>query len=275
MAERSFWNGTISFGLLNIPIGLHSADEGKAFHFTQLDPSNMARIRYKRVNEKTGKEVPYGKIQKGYEYEKNNFVLLTDKDFKAANPRATQTIDIEDFVKLEDIDPMFFERPYYIVPEKQGAKGYFLLRDALAKEGKVAIGKIVMHTRQHLVAVIPRGKYLVLEQLRFAHEVLTEDEVSFLEKAGHKASYSPKEFKMAETLIEDMTAKWNPEKYKDTYYRDLMNRIKAMARAGKGATVESETIEAAPEASNMIDLMPLLQRSLRAGKKKRASKKAS
>jgi DNA end-binding protein Ku len=273
MAARSFWKGTISFGLLNIPIGLHSSEEGDEIHFTQLDPKTMSRIRYKRVSEKTGKEIPYSQIQKGYEYEKNQFVIVSDKDIKAANPRATQTIDIEDFVKLEDIDPMFFEKPYYIVPEKQGAKGYFLLRDALAKEAKVAIGKIVMHTKQHLVAVMPRGKYLVLEQLRFAHEVLSEKDAKFLEVAGHKASYTAKELKMAEMLIGDMTGKWNPEKYKDTYYRDLMGKIKKMVKAGKGASIETAEEDEAPAPSNMIDLMPLLEKSLAAGKKKR--KKAS
>ncbi|MGZ3701194.1 MAG: non-homologous end joining protein Ku, partial [Bdellovibrionota bacterium] len=247
MAARSFWKGTLSFGLLNIPVGLHTAEEGEEIHFTQLDPRNMARIRYRRVNEKTGKEVPYSKIAKGFEFAKNEFVIVTDKDIKAANPRATQSIDIEDFVRLEEIDPLFLEKSYYIVPEKGGIKGYLLLRDALAKEGKVAVGKVVLHTRQHLVAVMARGKYLVLEQLRFAHEILAEDEVHFLEGREAHASYSARELKMAQTLIKEMTKKWNPEKYKDTYYRDLMTRIKALVKAGKGATIESTARTAAPE----------------------------
>jgi DNA end-binding protein Ku len=273
MAARAFWKGTISFGLLNIPIGLHSSEEDAGeIHFSLLDPRNMARIKFKRVNEKTGKEVPYGKIVKGYEYAKDEFVLVSDEDIKAANPRATQTIDIEDFVPLDEIDPVFFEKPYYVVPEKSGTKGYFLLRDALAKEKKVAIGKLVMHTRQHLVAVMARGKYLVMEQLRFAHEVLTENEVSFLEDKNAEARYSPRELKMAQSLVKSMAKKWNAEKYKDTYYRDLMTRIKAKVKAGKGASVE-EPAEEAPKPSNMVDLMPLLEQSLahRRGRKRRAS----
>lgn len=272
MAARAFWKGTISFGLLNIPVGLHSSEEsGGEIHFSLLDPRNMARVKFKRVNEKTGKEVPYSKIAKGYEYAKNEFVLVSDEDIKAANPRATQTIDIEDFVPLDEIDPMFFEKPYYLVPEKSGAKGYFLLRDALAKEKKIAIGKLVMHTRQHLVAIMPLGKYLVLEQLRFAHEVLTENEVGFLEDKGYHANYSSRELKMAQSLVKSMTKKWNPEKYRDTYYRDLMDRIKAKVKAGKGKAIEEAPAEEAPKPSNMVDLMPLLEQSLahRRGRKGR------
>lgn len=156
---RAFWKGTISFGLLNIPVGLYSSEEkSEELHFTMIDPRNMARIRFKRVNEKTGKEVPYGKIEKGYEYAKNEFVLISQKDIEAANPRATHAIDVEDFVNVSEIDPVFFEKPYFVVPEKNGAKGYNLLRDALDSEKKAAVGTIVMHTKQHLVAIIPRAE---------------------------------------------------------------------------------------------------------------------
>ncbi len=267
---RGFWKGTISFGLLNIPVGLQSADEGDDIHFSLLDERNLSRVKFRRVNEKTGKEVPYKKIVKGYEYEKNQFVVVSDQDFKAANPKATQTIDIQDFVRLEEIDPLFFDRPYYIVPQKQGEKGYFLLRDTLAKEEKVAIAKVVLRTKQHLAAVMARGDYLVLELLRFAHEVLTANEVDFLKEIGTKGKYSPKEMKMAQSLMDDMTVAWDPEQYQDTYQKDLMKRIKAKVKAGEGATIESAEQEEAPRPSNMIDLLPLLQKSLAAkGKKKR------
>jgi DNA end-binding protein Ku len=259
---RAFWKGTVSFGLLNIPVGLYSSAEGEELHFSLLDPRNMAKIKFKRVNEKTGKEVPYAKITKGYGYAKNEYVLVGDEDFKAANPRATQTIDVEDFVALTEIDPMFFDKPYYLIPEKSGAKGYFLLRDALRKEEKVAIGKVVLHTRQHLVAILPRGEYLVLEQLRFAHEILTEDEVDLLREKGVSARYSPKELKMAESLVRQMSRKWEPEKYRDTYYRDLMARIHAKVKAGTGAKVEEPADLETPKPSNMVDLLPLLEQSL-------------
>lgn len=275
MSTRSFWKGMISFGLLNIPVSLHSAAEGKEVHFSFLDPRNMSRIKFKRVNEKTGEEVPFGKIAKGYEYAKNEFVIVTDKDIKAANPAATQTIEVEDFVDAGDIDPLLFEKPYYIVPEKAGLKGYRLLRDVLEKEHKAAVGKMVMHTRQHLVSITPRGQYLILEQLRFAHEVLTVDEVSFFDDHEARGRYTPKEFAMAQRLVQEMTKRWNPERYKDTYYNDLMVRIKAKVKAGKGALIEEAPEAEAPEASNMVDLMPLLKKSLQARSKRPPRKKAA
>lgn len=262
----SFWKGSISFGLLNIPITLQSAEQGEDIHFSLLDGRDLAKIRFKRVNEKTGKEVPYSEIVKGYEFEKNNYVIVTDEDFKAANPRATQTIEIQDFVDVREIDPMLFEKPYYILPQKQGEKGYFLLRDALEKEKKVAVAKVVLRTKQSLAAVMPRGPYLVLELLRFAHEVITADEAYFLEGVNTKARYTPKEMKMAEALMKDMTAKWEPEQYQDTYYEDLMKRIQAKIKGGEGEEVI--TAEGpSRSAGNMVDLLPLLRKSLEAKKK--------
>lgn len=270
----SFWKGSISFGLLNIPVTLHSAEEKKEIHFSLLDSKNLARVKFKRVNERTGREIPYPQIAKGFEYEKGQFVLVTDDDIKAANPKATQTIDIQDFVKLEDIDPLLFEKPYYIVPQKQGEKGYFLLRDALLKEKKVAVAKVVLRTKQSLCAVMARGDYLVLEILRFAHEILTADEVNFLADIDDKKRYTPKEMKMAEALMRDMTVPWDAEQYQDTYYKDLMKRIRAKVKAGKGAALPEveDTAEEAP--SNMIDLLPLLQKSL-ANKAHKPKRKAS
>jgi len=271
----SFWKGSISFGLLNIPITLHSADEKKEIHFNQLDSKNLARVKMKRVNERTGREIPYSQIAKGFEYEKGQYVIITDEDIKAANPKATQTVDIQDFVKLEEIDPLFFEKPYYIVPQKQGEKGYFLLRDALLKEKKVAIAKVVLRTKQSLCAVMARGDYLVLELMRFAHEILTDDEVDFLADIDDKKRYSPKEMKMAEALMNDMTATWDPEQYQDTYYKDLLKRIRAKVKAGKGKELpEVEQEEEEAETSNIVDLLPLLQKSL-AAKGKKGKKKAS
>ncbi|RZA05908.1 MAG: Ku protein [Proteobacteria bacterium] len=260
------WKGSVSFGLLNIPIVLQSADEEKDLHFTQLDPSNMAPIKMKRTNSKTGKEVTYSSIVKGYNTGSGKYVIVTDKDFKAANPKATQTMDLEDFVPLADLDTMLFQKPYYVVPQKNGEKGYFLLRDALEASKKIAIGKIVLRTKQHLAALMPKGKYLVLELLRFSSEVLEEHEVSYLDGIK-EPGYLPRELKMAEQLVEEMTSKWNPDQYKDTYHDELLKRIRAKEKNGD--------IEDAPEPEveeegngKVVDLLPLLQKSLSAGKKK-------
>lgn len=268
----SFWKGIISFGLLNIPVSLQGADEEKEIHFHLLDKKNHGRIKFKRVNADSGREVPYSQIVKGYEYEKGQFVIVTDEDIKSANPKATQSIDIQDFVDLEDIDTMFFEKPYYVVPQKSGAKGYFLLRDAMAKEGKVAIAKVVFRTKQHLAALMPKGDYLVLELMRFAHEVIQVDEADFLKETGTKGNYSAKELKMAESLMRDMTAKWKPGQYDDTFYADLMKRIKAKVKAGEGEEIAAPDSDSDLKPSKVVDLLPLLRQSL---EKKKARKKAS
>lgn len=176
----SIWKGSISFGLLNIPVTLEKAEEGHELSFSMLDEKDMAPIKYKKVSGKTGKEVPWSRIVKGYEYQKGQFVILSKEDLKAANPKASQTIDIEDFVEASEIDLMFLEKPYYLVPQKIGVKGYFLLIEALKKTKKVAIAKIVIRTKMHLAMIMAKGDYLVLELLRFGHEVLDVGEVDYL-----------------------------------------------------------------------------------------------
>lgn len=263
MARSGIWKGSISFGLLNIPVTLQTANESKQLHFQMLDSKDLAPIKYKRVNANTGREVDYARIVKGYEYEPEQYVVLSKQDFVAANPKATQTIDVEDFVPLDDIDPMLFDRPYYLVPQKNGEKGYFLLRDALEKTSKVAIGKVVIRTKQHLCAIMAREKYLVCMLLRFSHEVLEVNEVDYLEDVKKDVRYSPKELRMAEDLIKGMSAKWNPDRYKDTYYNDMMKRIKAKIKAGKTEVIEDveEPIEKV-EPTKVVDLLPLLRKSL-------------
>lgn len=259
---HAIWKGSISFGLLNIPVTLQTAGESKELHFQMLDSKDLAPIKYKKVNANTGREVAYERIAKGYEYEPDQYVIMSKQDFAAANPKATQTIDIEDFADLADIDPLMIEKPYYLVPQKGGEKGYFLLRDALEKTEKVAIGKIVIRTKQHLCSVIARGNYLVCLILRFAHEVLDVNEVDYLENVK-AVRYNPKELKMAEQLISGMSGKWEPGKYKDTYYDDIMKRIKAKIKAGKSHTIEepAEEIEEI-KPSKVVDLLPLLRKSL-------------
>lgn len=272
--SRSLWSGSLSFGLLNIPVSLVSAKEEDAVSFSLLDKRNFGHIGYKQYNKATGKAVPANQIAKGYEFKKGEFVIVTDEDFRRANPRAVSTIDIEDFVELDDLDPMLFDRPYYLSPAKNGEKGYRLLREVMEKSRKVAIGKVVLFRKQRLVAVIPRGDYLVLEVLRFAREVLTVDEMGGLDRRLKGVKVSAREVEMAEALVKGMTAKWDPNKYEDTYHQDLMKLIRAKVKKGGVSAAEEMEPDPAKDAepntgADVLDLMPLLKKSLEAGKRSR------
>jgi DNA end-binding protein Ku len=271
---RGIWSGAISFGLLNIPVAVMSAKEEERLSFKMLDVKNNSPIGYKQYNKATGKEVDHKNIEKAYEYKKNKFVIITDEDFLKANPKATRTIDIEDFVSLDDVDVLLFEKPYYLVPGKNGEKGYVLLRKILEETNKVAIAKFVMRSKQHLVAVMARGDYLILEMLRFAHEIQEVHEADFLDDFDlKKIKISPKEMKAAKTLVDEMTAKWKPEQYKDTYQDELLKYIHKKIKSGDvedSAEVEEEVEETD---TNVIDLMPFLQKSLKAGADKKNSHK--
>lgn len=266
-SERSFrglWKGSIAFGLVNIPVQLASSEEKEHIHFRMLDKRDNAPIGYKQYNKLTGKEITRDNIVKGYEYKKGEYAIMTDADFKKANPKATRTIDIEDFVFLDDVDFQLFERSYYIVPQKGGEKGYALLRSVLEKTKKVAISKIVLHTVQRLAAVIARGDYLILEILRFSDEVKQIDEIDLLDDTVSQTRISDREVQIASQLVEDMSAKWNPDKYRNTYREDIMKLVKEKVR--RGATAEEIEVEAPAKeetASNVVDLTALLKKSLR------------
>lgn len=268
---RALWKGAVSFGLLNIPIEVFSAKDEKKLSFHLLDKRDNSLIGYKQYNKSTGKEIAKTQVVKGYEYEPHQFVLLEDKDFIKANPKATQTIDIEDFVELSDLDFLLFDHPYYLAPGKNGEKGYVLLRKVLEETKKVAIAKFVMHNSQHLVCVIPKGDYLILEILRFAHEVQQVHKADFLDKSQlGKVKISSKELAMAEKLVADMTTKWKPEQYKDTYQDELLKYIKQKIK--KGDVEESEVLTKEDKTNtNIVDLMPLLQKSLATKHKKKTS----
>jgi DNA end-binding protein Ku len=258
---RPLWSGSISFGLLNIPVSLVSAKEGDSISFSLLDKRDFSRIGYKQYNKKTGKDVPKREIVKGFEYEPEHFVVMTDKDFERANPKATRTIEIADFVKIDELDPLLFEKPYYLLPAKNGEKGYMLLEKVLQRSKRVAIGQIVLHRKQRLVSIMPRGKYLVCEVLRYPREVMDVGEFKELSEKVKSIPVSKRELEMAEKLVEGMTADWDPDKYKDTYYDDVMKRIRAKVRSG-GSVESDEPEEAAPKPSGVLDLMPLLKKSL-------------
>lgn len=267
--RSNIWKGSISFGLLNIPVSLQSAQQDKEIHFSMLDERDLSHIKYQKLNAKTGKEVPMNNIVKAFEYKPDQFVVMNDADFAKANPKASKTIDIEDFVLMDEVDVMLFEKPYYLAPQKGAEKGYFLLHDALMNQQKVAIGKIVIRTKQHLCMIMPRGDYLVLEIMRFSHEIKEVNEVNYFEDIDADVKFSDKELKMAEDLIKGMTSKWKPEKYKDTYYDDLLKRINDKIKKGRGEYVEKpEKEERVEAASNVVDLLPLLRKSIESRQRK-------
>lgn len=266
---RGIWSGAISFGLLNIPVSVMTAKEEERISFRMLDKRDNSPIGYKQYSKSTGKEIDRKNIIKAYEYEKNQFVAITDEDLKKANPKATQTIDIEDFVNLKDVDFLLYEKPYYLVPGKNGEKGYVLLRNILEETKKAAVAKFILRNRQHLVAIIPREDYLILEVLRFAHEVTEIKQAKYLDDYDlSHVRVSPREMKAAKALVDEMTEKWKPDKYKDTYQDELIKYIERKIKSG--ATREAAEYEETPRSTNtnQADLMALLQKSLGQGKPK-------
>ncbi|HEV7516072.1 MAG TPA: Ku protein [Thermoanaerobaculia bacterium] len=266
---RSIWKGSISFGLVNIPVGLYSAEKRQEVQFHLLDKRDQSPIHYQRVSEKTGKEVAWDDIVRGYEYEEGHYVILSDEDLKRANPEATQTVDILDFVDAADIPTVYFDKPYYLGPDKKGAKSYALLRETLVKTGKVGIAKVVIRTRQYLSAVVPQGDVLILNLLRVAHELRDAGEV---EVPHGRAGVTDRELEMAERLVEGMVSDWDPEKYRDSYENDLMTLIEKRVKSGDTAEVEAPAPR--KREGNVVDLMALLKRSVEVSAKPEKKEKA-
>jgi DNA end-binding protein Ku len=258
---RVVWKGAIAFGLVNIPVELYPGARSTSFDLDWIDKRDMSPVGYQRVNKVSGKPVPKEDIVKGYQYESGRYVILTDADFKAANPKATQTVEIVAFVDAASIAPAYYETPYRLAPGKRGEKGYALLRDALADSGKVGIAYVVLRTKQYLSAVIPVGDALVLEILRWHDEILDPAEFA-LPESGKKAGVNDKELALAKRLIDDMSEKWEPDKYHDTYRAQLEQQIERRVKEGDTATVAQPPREAAAGGAQVIDLMAALQRSL-------------
>ena len=266
---RAIWKGSISFGLVNIPIALYPATRREEFKFRLLRKSDLSPVSYKRVAEKDGKEVPWDQIVKGYEYEKGKYVVLKDEDFERVDLEATQTVDIQDFVDQEEIDPIFFYKPYYLEPQKGGDKAYALLRDALKDSNKVGIAKVVIKTRQYLAGVKPEDGVLVLELMHFADELADPGKLH----VPKKTEVGKREMNMAKSLIDSMSSKWNPEKYKDDYREALMEVIEEKVETG-GKEIE-EKPKKARKPTKVIDLVSVLQKSLeQTGGKKKATAKS-
>ena len=266
---RALWKGAISFGLVNVPVELHSAKKRTAeLDMTMLDKRNLAPVGFKRVNKESGKEVPWSEVVKGYEYEDAKFVVLSEEDFRRANPDLAKTVDIQAFVELADIAPQYFETPYYLIPVKRGEKAYGLLRDTLKKAGKAGIAMVMIRTKQYLAALVPQDEVLVLNTLRFHDELKQAKDFDI-----PSTKVSSKELDMAMRLVEDMADDWKPAKYKDTLKEDLLKRIEQKVKAGE--TEEITEPEKAPKekSADVIDLMSLLKKSIEKKPAKRPARK--
>lgn len=253
---RAIWKGSLSFGLVSIPVALQNASRTEELKFRLLRKKDLSPVNYKRVAQVDGKEVPWDEIVKGYEYEKGKYVVLKDEDFKRVDLEATDTIDIVDFVDLAEINPVYFHRPYYLEPQKGGASAYTLLRQVLADTNKAGISKVIIRTRQHLAAVKANGNLLVLELMRFADELVSPSAITIPESRKSGA----RELGMASTLVKQMTEKWDPKRYTDDYRSALLKLIDKKRKSG-GSELP-ETGGKPKRATNVIDLASVLQQSL-------------
>jgi DNA end-binding protein Ku len=263
---RPIWKGSISFGLVTIPIAVLPATSSREkVSFKLLRKDDLSPIRYKRIAEVDGKEVPWEQIVKGYEYEKGKFVVFDEKDFDSVELESTDTISIQDFVEMAQINPIFFNTPYYLEPMKGGAGAYALLRDVLAETGKVGIAKVTMRSREHLSAIKANGPLLVMELMHFAHEIAPAEAI----KVPAEKNIGAREKTMAKTLIDQMSSEWEPDRYKDEYTTALMKLIDQKVKAG-GKEVAAHKRQA-PAATNVVDLVKVLQESLSAAGKGKAT----
>ena len=263
---RALWKGAISFGLVNIPVELISASLDHELDLSMLDRRDFAPIGYKRYNKRTGKEVQWDDIIKGYEYKTDEYVVLSDEDLKQANVKATQTIDILAFVDALEVPLTFYEHPYYVLPAKGGDKVYALLRETLRKAGKAAIASVVMRTRQHLCALVCIADAIVLNTLRYADEIRATDDLDLPASTFKAAGITDKELKMALSLVVGMSETWQPGQYHDSYREDVLALVRKKIKSKQTKTITAPTPEPQEErSSNVIDLVALLQQSL--GKK--------
>ncbi len=265
--QRSLWRGYISFGLVNIPVLLYSAEKPQQeLHFKLLDKKNHAGIHYSRINEETGKEVPWHDIVKGYEYEPGNYAILTPEDLNEIAKENLKSIDIEDFVNFDQLDTLYFEKPYYLLPDKRGDKGYVLLRETLKKTNKVGIARVMVRSHQYLAAVIPLGNALIVNTLRYPEEVKSSIEMDAPEESVSHYKITKKEFDIAAQLVETMSVEWNPSRYTNDYREDLIKLIdEKIASGGKKAIkhIESSQIKQ----TNVVDFMELLKKSVKEKRK--------
>ena len=268
---RVVWKGAISFGLVQVPVVLHPGARRADLDFDWIDQRDMAPVGYQRINKRTGKPIASEHIVKGYEYEKGEYVLMSDEDFHRANPTAAQTVEIDCFVKTRELPPYYFDTPYYMVPDKRGTKGYALLRETLRRTDRVGIANVVLHNKQHLAAVMVVGDMLLLNTMRYADEIVSQKDLDMPPAELEASGISAREVDMAMRLVDDMTEKWQPERFHDAYREDLLARIDNKIEAGQTheLTEPQEPVKATSGAK-VIDLMSMLRQSIESRAPRRA-----
>ncbi|HEX5126747.1 MAG TPA: Ku protein [Rhodocyclaceae bacterium] len=265
-SKRILWKGAITFGLVHIPVALHSATSEQSLNFDWLDKRSMDPVGYKRVNKTTGKEVTMDNIVKGIEYEDGHYVILTPEEIQAAYPKTTQTIEIEAFVAVGEIPFVYLERPYYISPINRGAKVYALLREVLKKTHKVGLAKVIIQTKQHLAVLVPCGPALVLNLLRWGDEIRTWAELELPPESLKSVGISDKEMRMAEQLVDDLSTTWKPENFTDSFKDQIMKLVGEKVKAGKTESVTQPEPAEAGTSAQIYDLTDMLRRSLKGAK---------
>lgn len=272
---RPIWTGTLSFGLLNVPVSLMSGERKSDLHFRMLDARNRSPVKYERINAETGEEVPWKEIVKAYEYDKGNYVMLEESDIRSAAPESHEAVEVETFVDATEIAPQYYEKPYVLVPAKKAEKGYVLLRETLKATGQVGIARVVIRTREYLAAVVPQDDALLLLLMRYPQELVDPAEYNLPE--GNTGNYriTSRELDMAKQLIGSMSGKWTPEDYKDEF-RERLEAVIRRKMKSKGALAEADEpgYEAPAETTtNVVDFMSLLQQSIASHKRTPAAKK--
>lgn len=260
---RPVWSGTLTFGLLNIPVSLMPGERRTDISFRMLDSRNNAPVRYERVNAETGDEVPWKDIVKAFEYDKGSYVVLEPDDIKSAAPESHHAIEVENFVDASAIGPQYFEKPYVLVPARKAEKGYVLLREALARTGRIGIARVVIRTRENLCAVMPQGDALLLLMMRYPQELVDISEYDIPEGAGADYRITPREQQFSEQLIETMSGQWEPEHYRNQFHERLQEVIRQrMSEKGLVRRHEEEPAVAENATTNVVDFMSLLQQSI-------------
>ena len=265
MATRAVWKGAISFGLVHIPVALHSATVNTSLDFDWLDKRTLDPVGYRRINKVTGEEIEAENIIKGIEYEKGRHVVLTDEEIRAAYPKTTQTIAIDSFVPNTQIPFVYLEKPYYLEPINKGEKVYALLRDALLQSRRVGVARVVLQNKQHLAALVPSGRGLVLNLLRWGDEIRSWEDLDLPPEGAQAAGVSEHELEMAKALIEDMRGKWDPHQFTDSFKDEILALVERKVKAGQLHPVpqhEAVAEEPIPFGAQILDLSDLLQRSL-------------
>lgn len=258
---RAIWSGAISFGLVNIPVKLYSAVSKKTVRFHQLDSKDNTRIQQKRVNPNTGEEVPYEQLVKGYELSPDRYVVIKPEELESVEPKKTRTIEIEDFVEIDQIDPIYYDHPYYLAPGTGAAKPYRLLLEAMKETGRVAVARVVIRSKEQLVAIRPRDGVLTMETLLFGDEVVPPDELDDLD-AADDAKATKKEIEMAQQLIDSLSSDFDPSKYRDEYRETVLEMIERKAEGQEIAIQETPD-----EPEEVPDLMAALEASIAQGKR--------